>query len=172
MGGGGGGDLLVEAHHGHQACLRHLGTLFGGLGGGEGLAVQGSEVGLGPQEAWHEEVEEGPQLQHVVLDGGPRQDEAVLRFHSLACLQSLGVIRGEGKAGAVSQGGKQMGEGRWDFVGGRQMGEGHMGVHRREGSRRRGEVCQEGGGLRGGVHWQCKGVNQGCLHDTHLKTAA
>ena len=47
-GGGGGKDLLVEALHGQQACLRLLGALFGGLGGGEGFAVQGSEVGLGP----------------------------------------------------------------------------------------------------------------------------
>ena len=77
----------MEALHGQQACLRLLGALFGGLGGGEGLAVKGSEVGLGPQEAWHEEVKEGPELQHIVLDGGARQDEAVLRFYSLACLQ-------------------------------------------------------------------------------------
>ena len=91
-------DLLVEALHGQKACLRLFGALFGGLGGGEGLAIQGSEVGLGPQEARHEKVEEGPQLQHIVLDGSACQDEAVLRYHSLACLQPLGFISG-GEAG-------------------------------------------------------------------------
>ena len=96
-------DLLVEALHGQKACLRLLGALFGGLGSGEGLAIQVSEMGLGPYEARHEEVKEGPQLQHIVLDGCACQDEAVLRYYSLACLQPLGFISGgAGEKGRLS----------------------------------------------------------------------
>ena len=99
---GGGWNLLVESLHGQQAGLRLLGALLGGLGSGEGFAVQGGEVGLGPQEARHEEVEEGPQLQHIVLDGGARQDEAVLRHHSLAGLQHWWSCRqGQTQGGGV-----------------------------------------------------------------------
>ena len=81
-----GSNLFVQALHGQQAGLCLLGVLLGGLGCGEGLAVQGGEVGLGPQEARHEEVKEGPQLQDIVLDGGARQDEAMLSCYSLARL--------------------------------------------------------------------------------------
>lgn len=81
----------MEALHSQQASLCLLGVLLGGLGSGEGLAVQGTETGLGAQKAWHEEVKEGPELQHVVLDGGTSQDEAVLRCQCLACLHALSL---------------------------------------------------------------------------------
>ena len=77
----------MEAFHGQQACLSLLGVLLRGFGSGEGFAIQGGEAGLSAQEAGHEEVEEGPQLQHVVLDGGASQDEAVASHQGLACLQ-------------------------------------------------------------------------------------
>ena len=146
--GGGGGDRLVGAPHGQQACLRLLGALFGGLGGGEGLAIQGSEVGLGPEEARHQKVEEGPQLQHVVLDGGASQNEAVLRYHSLACLQPLGFIKGRAR---------QMEEVRMGVVGGRGPGVGGV----------------SGGGLgsEGGAQ-AAQGGMQGCLDDTHFVITA
>lgn len=71
-------DLLMEAFHGQKACLRLLGVLLGGLGSGEGFAIQGSEACLRPEEAWHEEVKQGPELQHIILDGGASQHESVV----------------------------------------------------------------------------------------------
>lgn len=78
----------MEGIHGQQASLCLLGVLLGGTGTGEGLSVQAGEAGLAAQEAGHEEVEQGPELQHVVLDGGAGQDEAVLSHQSLAGLQA------------------------------------------------------------------------------------
>ena len=80
-------DLFMKSVHGQQACLGLLGVLLGGACTGEGFAVPGSEAGLAAQEAWHEEVKQGPELQHVVLDWGARQNEAVLRHQCLASLQ-------------------------------------------------------------------------------------
>lgn len=81
-------DLLVKGVHGQQASLCLFGVFLGGAGAGEGLAIQAGEVGLAAQEARHEEVKEGPQLQDIVLDGGSCQDEAVLSHQSFACLQA------------------------------------------------------------------------------------
>lgn len=77
----------MKGIHGQQASLCLFGVFLGGAGAGEGLAIQAVEVGLAAQEARHEEVKEGPQLQQVVLDGGTCQDEAVLSHQSFACLQ-------------------------------------------------------------------------------------
>ena len=40
-----------------------------------------------PQEARHEEIKERPQLQHIVLDWCPAQDETMLRYDALCSLQ-------------------------------------------------------------------------------------
>ena len=49
-----------------------------------------SSQGRQELSTWHEEVKQGPQLQNVILDGRPTQQEAVLSTDALAGLQ-LGV---------------------------------------------------------------------------------
>ncbi len=72
------------------------------------LAILGIELALAAQESWHEEVEEAPQLHHVVLDGGAGQQQSVLRHHAFAGLQ--GTLTAGNQHGAWHDG-VQPGEG-------------------------------------------------------------
>uniref|UniRef100_A0A6B0V404 Uncharacterized protein n=1 Tax=Ixodes ricinus TaxID=34613 RepID=A0A6B0V404_IXORI len=67
-----GQHLPMQGLHGQHPGLLLLG---GGLGVPrlqDGLAEAGRKLALRAQEARHEEVEEGPQVQHLVLDRGAR----------------------------------------------------------------------------------------------------
>lgn len=55
------------------------GRALGVAGGQDGSTVLGSKLALRAQEPWHQEVKQGPQLQHIVLYRRPRQDQAVVR---------------------------------------------------------------------------------------------
>ena len=80
--------LLVEALHGELSSLSLSTACFGGLGGRQRFAVPRIEGCLRAQEARHQEVEQRPQLQHVVLDWGAAQYEPVMcryALHSLQC---------------------------------------------------------------------------------------
>ena len=57
---------------------------------GDRLAVLLVELLLGPEEPGHEEVEDGPELEHVVLDWGPGQQHPVLALHALDRERDLG----------------------------------------------------------------------------------
>lgn len=50
-----------------QTCLLLSGRAFGIAAGQDGFSVAGGKLALRPQEAGHEEVEQRPELQDVVL---------------------------------------------------------------------------------------------------------
>ena len=60
-----------------RTCFLLLGRALGVAALQDGPAVARLELALAAEEAGHEEVEERPQLEHVVLDGRAAEDEAV-----------------------------------------------------------------------------------------------
>lgn len=88
--------LLVESSGGESALFGESAAFFGGDGSRGGDAVRRSKLAFGAEEARHEKVEEAPQLDDVVLDGGAGEQQPVLRADALHRLRDprLGVANG------------------------------------------------------------------------------
>jgi len=105
--------LSMERLHGQSSAFLFLGRGLGVPTGQNGLAVTRLELLLAAQESGHEEVEQRPQFQHVVLDGRSREDEPVIgdqlldglgRFR-LAVLDHVTLVQ---NAVVPAQGGKKV----------------------------------------------------------------
>ncbi len=71
------------------SCFLILDRHFGVTAGQNGSTVVLVEGLLSAEEARHEEVEEGPELKDIVLDGSTREDETVVGLDELHGLGKL-----------------------------------------------------------------------------------
>ncbi len=78
----------MQALHGEQPGLRLRTAGLGPPGGGQRFSILAMERSVRPEEARHQEIEQRPELQHVVLDRRAGENEPVLRNQPLCRLRA------------------------------------------------------------------------------------